>query len=122
MSHTPTIKRPTCIARQGDVYLIALPTNPGGGTSVPAAPDGSTVLAHGEVTGHRHRFEAGSPTTLRQTSEMGAERLLLDIGSGGAMLLHEEHGPIPMAARTVEVRIKHEYDPSVYGGSRRVED
>ena len=117
-------------ARQGDVLLVPVATL-AAGSPVPRDPDGSTTLAHGEVTGHRHRFADGERTTLRRDE---GDRLLLDIGPGGATLRHEEHGPATIepaatfAARqglppatAYEVRIERDYDPALHG-SHQVED
>jgi hypothetical protein len=70
--------------RQGDVLLVSTKNSSGEAEAI--ASDGSTVLAHGEVTGHRHRFERAAEahaltgTTVRQ----------LYVNVPG-MLLHEEH-------------------------------
>jgi hypothetical protein len=70
--------------RQGDVLLVG--SKLVNDQQEPAASDGSVVLAHGEVTGHRHRFERAAEayaltgTIIRQ--------LYVNVP---AMLLHEEH-------------------------------
>ena len=70
--------------RQGDVLLVA--SKAVEGTPEPAASDGSVVLAHGEVTGHRHRFERASEA---QALTGALVRGL--IVKSAAALLHEEH-------------------------------
>lgn len=71
--------------RQGDVLLVETGALEDTAAEQPAA-DGCTVLAHGEVTGHRHRFERAAEaralvgTTVRQ--------LYVRVP---CMLLHEEH-------------------------------
>jgi hypothetical protein len=70
--------------RQGDVLLVRAEKS--SGEAEPIASDGSTVLAHGEVTGHRHRFErAAEATALVGTS---VRQLYVNVPG---MLLHEEH-------------------------------
>lgn len=120
MKNTPAKTQNPALVRQGDVLLV--PTTRKGATPAPRDADGSTTLAHGEVTGHRHRFVAGSAVTLRQESEIPSDRFLLEVGPGGADLVHEEHSTIAVAPGTYEVRIQCEYDPAVHGGARRVED
>ena len=110
---------PTLVARQGDVGIFAHP-DLAATVRVPPDTDGSIVLARGEVTGHRHRFAPGSEVTLRVVDgDTLAERMLLDIGPGGAVLVHEEHAPVAVAPGTYEARIQRRYQ---YGASTRVED
>jgi hypothetical protein len=107
-------------ARQGDVLLVPTtdtPTKP-----APLDADGSATLAHGEVTGHRHRFEDGAAVTLSQGNFGREGGLILEVTSGDPVLRHEEHAPIPVPPGRYEVRIKCEYDPTVHGGARQVED
>lgn len=105
--------------RQGDVLLVPVKRHPEATGTPLRDPDGSTVLARGEVTGHRHRFAPGSATELRATTT--ADFTLLDVGPDGGQLVHEEHSTVPVPAGRYEVRIQREYDPPVHG-SRRVED
>lgn len=110
--------KPTLIARQGDVGIIAHPQLAATIAVLPD-PDGSAVAARGEVTGHRHRFDAADGVTLRcERVDTAADRLLAEIGAGGATLRHEEHGPIEIT-QPVELRIQRQYQ---YGRSARVED
>lgn len=117
MTKTKTIKT----YRQGDVLLIE--TKATLGAPSPVDPDGSVTLAHGEVTGHRHRF--AEPEGITLSSDLAAEgraaRMLVELGAGG-LLTHEEHAPIAIPKGTFEVRIKCEYDPAVHGGARQVVD
>lgn len=114
MSHP----RPVLVARQGDVGIVRhagiVPAQ-----VVPADPDGSAVVAHGEVTGHRHRFAPDQGVTLRcEQGDDLASRLLVEAGAGGATLRHEEHGPIVVESGDACVR-QVEYR---YGTASRVED
>lgn len=72
--------------RQGDVLLVA--TQRVTGEPEPIASDGCVVLAHGEVTGHRHRFERASEAQALAGS--GVRQLIVN---SAAALLHEEHSP-----------------------------
>ncbi len=62
--------------------------------------DGKIVLALGEVTGHHHRIEFAydklDPSQARLYRDPMTGAQLVDIGGGGATLLHEEHSPIPL--------------------------
>ena len=111
-------KFPTLVARQGDVGIIRNPKLVAT-IAIPADPDGSAVAARGEVTGHRHRFAPSDGVTLRcERPDTAADRLLADIGGGGATLRHEEHGDVPVQSGD-ELRIQRTYE---YGRSARVED
>ena len=105
--------------RQGDVLIVPTTLSP----IAPVKPDGdgSVTVAHGEATGHRHRFAEGSAVSL-SSSPSGVEAFILDITEGGGTLVHEEHAPIQIAPGRYAVRIACEYDPAVHGGARRVED
>jgi hypothetical protein len=70
--------------RQGDVLLVACKQS--GGEKEPASSDGCTVLAHGEVTGHRHRFERAMDAQALVGTNV--RQLYVNVP---AMLLHEEH-------------------------------
>jgi hypothetical protein len=69
--------------RQGDVLLVSA-SNAIDGEREPAASDGTIVLAHGEVTGHRHRFmDDGSIVASRAQRQLTLMR--------ASALIHEEH-------------------------------
>ena len=78
--------------RQGDVLLVRAQdqdaTEP---ESI--ASDGSTVLAHGEVTGHRHRLERASEAQALTGSRI--RQLLVGLD---APLIHEEHKTVVIPA------------------------
>ena len=72
--------------RQGDVLLVQIVSVETGETE-PKASDNSMVLAHGEVTGHRHRFlDDGSIVHGRANRQLTLMRT--------SALIHEEHAPI----------------------------
>lgn len=90
-------------ARQGDV-LVYRTTDPTVTTPKPIDPRG-VVLAEGEATGHHHRIKDPGVCSLR------AEGVAYDIVriELGALLEHEEHGPIPISPGTFESRIAREH-------------
>ena len=74
--------------RQGDVLAVKVPVLRTGNVVEPPAPDGSIVLAHGEVTGHRHRFEFMADAKLFSGGPVRQVEVVKP-----ATLLHEEHTP-----------------------------
>jgi hypothetical protein len=86
--------------RQGDVPLVPfLGTLEGLEAVEPTA--GKLILALGEATGHHHRIEGCSfsvdaPDNVRMFRDITTGAQILDIGGGGARLLHEEHDPIDL--------------------------
>ena len=88
--------------RQGDIYI----------ESVRCLPDGaikqfSTVLADGELTGHRHRI-----LDFRTASVFDARgEMFIDVVADRAEVVHEEHGPIMLNRGVYRVWRQREYDP-----------
>lgn len=73
-------------ARQGDVLLVESNKVIEGQPEARAA-DGAIVLAHGEVTGHRHRFVVGKDSG-EVIANKAARQLTLQRTTA---LVHEEH-------------------------------
>lgn len=88
--------------RQGDVFVIAVPSLPTG-----AREDRRPVLAEGEITGHAHRIQ--DPTSARVFSH--GSNLFLEVLAETATVIHEEHGPITVPRGGYEIRIQREYHP-----------
>ena len=99
----------TTQARQGDV-LVMRPLDgrqipPTGAVKLPRE-DGAVVLAHGEVTGHKHQMRDRNVCMLRAE---GLTYDLLRVNEGTiAKLVHEEHGMIQFAPGLYERRIQRE--------------
>ena len=96
--------------RQGDVFLqaAAIPE-----TAKPheTAKD-AVVLAHGEVTGHRHAFYSPRVCFFRETGSDGVARSFVRVsGDTPVPLQHEEHGSIDVPPGDWEVVIQREYHP-----------
>ena len=77
-------------------------------------PDGSVVLARGEVTGHRHRFTGDSGVLMFRDDALGRDLAELYVGhvtvpSAGANLLHEEHSTIALPPGTYRIRRQREF-------------
>lgn len=78
-----------------------------------------SVLAEGEVTGHRHLLAPGALTIqLEQATENGEVKYVRLNGLG--TITHEEHAPIMLPMGTYEVVRQVEYDP--VENNRRVTD
>jgi len=96
--------------RQGDVYFIPVDKIPSGGKKRE-----NGIAAYGEVTGHSHRLSEPS-MAIAQVIECG-DGLFLHVSdpgislTGGAMFLHEEHGPVTLPAGNYRIRIQREYSP-----------
>lgn len=85
---------------QGDVPMWSVPSIPDG-----AVPVESRVLREGEVTGHAHVVEGDAAVFA-----LGSD-LYLSVGVDGAVVVHEEHGTMPLAPGTYRVGGQREYDP-----------
>lgn len=94
-------------ARQGDVIIERVQRIPGKVTPV-ERDNGKVILAYGEVTGNSHAV-LDPDVELLSTAD-AAERFLR-VGSQGATVVHEEHGPITLAPGNYRVRIQREYSP-----------
>ena len=122
------------IYRQGDVFLIKVTGKaPKVGEEV-KREDGAVVLAHGEVTGHKHQIRSMECSLFalednRLTGEEAAQAIAR-IGGGlipdrlltvkaPVDLTHEEHSTIRLPKGKYIVRVQREYSP---GELRSVED
>lgn len=95
------------IYRQGDVLVRRVDSIPADVKEIPRE-DGSIVLAHGEVTGHRHAIAADTARFV--VNEQTAQRFL-DVEKRVA-LRHEEHGEIRLPVGKYEITIQREYRPA----------
>jgi hypothetical protein len=91
--------------RQGDVFITPV-------ESIPKAARGSPlrhgILAHGELTGHSHRLDDSRSAALFGGAN---HELFLDVGSGGARIVHEEHGTIVLPMGLYRAWRQREYTP-----------
>ena len=104
---------PTTLYAQGDIILElvedATPTQ-----VLPPDPDGATVLARGELTGHRHAFYGGA-TLFRDDAlarDLPADLYIghVKVSATSADLRHEEHATITLPAGTYRVRRQREWE------------
>lgn len=96
--------------RHGDVLIATTEKVPENARPLP-----SSVLAHGEVTGHSHRLE--TPESGRLWSV--GETLFLQVVEQSVRLIHEEHAPIELPRGIYRVWRQREYTPQ---GIVRVSD
>lgn len=93
--------------RQGDVLLV--PTDASSRAAVVKRDgDGSVTLAHGEVTGHRHRL-VDDHVALREPEARKTRHL--SVVKTEARLLHEEHSPITVRPGQYDLPRQVEYTP-----------
>jgi hypothetical protein len=101
--------------RQGDVFIESATGIPKGARPV-ARVQGRIILAEGEVTGHTHAV-LDREAELHSVSDQ--VDFWLRVGTGGAQVVHEEHGVITLPPGDYRVRRQREYAP---GEIRRVAD
>jgi hypothetical protein len=106
-------------ARQGDVLIERKAAEvPTAGLSPQPREDGGVVLAHGEVTGHKHQLR--NPGVCELRNESSGERILVVDVAG--LLEHEEHvPPIEIGAGHYEIVKQCEWDYTKEG-ARAVAD
>ena len=101
---------------QGDLLFERVNDICPSGSIVDAQPDGATVLAEGEATGHRHAIHD-------QVTMFRDDALARDIPDdlyvghvrvprGFARVEHEEHAPITLSEGTYRVRRQRELEPA----------
>jgi hypothetical protein len=100
--YTPT---PGTLYRHGDVLIRRLDTLPPN-----CSPKAGTTLAHGEVTGHSHRFAQAQAVQLWEQGNS----LYLEVRERSATLIHEEHRPIELPCGVYQVWQQREYRPDKY--------
>ena len=88
--------------RHGDVLIAPVGEIPAGAHARPGA-----TVAHGEITGHSHRFE--DPAAVRLYALAGD--LFVEVLTPAARIVHEEHGPISIPNGCYRVWRQREYSP-----------
>ena len=113
------------ILRQGDVLLQPIVTLPSSMTAAALDADKSATVAHGEVTGHRHRFEFQAAADGSSLSRIFMhpiapdEITAIELAEPQA-LVHEEHSTHQVSAGIWRVSRPYEYSGAEL--LRRVED
>lgn len=90
--------------RQGDILLVPVTSIPNGATQVHRT--GRLVIAEGEGSGHAHAMDE------EEVGEwlLGPDRFI-GVPEIGALLTHEEHGPIDLPGGAYRVVQQREYVP-----------
>jgi hypothetical protein len=100
---------------QGDLLIERVDDLEPSGTLVSPDATGATVLAEGELTGHRHAiFER--VTMFRDDAHAreipgGLYVGHIKVEGGAATILHQEHAPIALGEGTYRVRRQRELEP-----------
>ena len=92
--------------RQGDVLLVRRPAKPRGSGLLPRE-NGAVVLAHGEVTGHKHQMRGAQVTYYRDS---GHE--YVTVKGRPEPIVHEEHSAIPITPGDLELGQQVEFSPA----------
>jgi hypothetical protein len=101
--------------RQGDVLLTSELLS---GNSL-GAKQPHLILAHGEVTGHKHQITEGQAELYKKDGVLFLKDglkddvLFLQVFSETATLSHEEHKAIQIPCGVWMVRIQREYTPQL---------
>lgn len=109
------MKNKPIIIRQGDVLLQPIDKLPSSMQKSPLDADQSATLAHGEVTGHRHRFEfqaAADGSALSRVyvhPTVATEVAHVELQAPQA-LVHEEHLAHRLSAGVWRVSRPYEYE------------
>jgi len=100
---------------QGDLLIERVADVEPSGAMISADQTGATVLAEGELTGHRHaifeRVTMFRDDALAREIPAGLYVGHVKVTGGPATLLHEEHAPISLAEGTYRVRRQRELEP-----------
>ena len=99
---------------QGDLLIEKVEDVDPSGTIIEADVTGATVLAEGEVTGHRHAIY-DRVTMFREDALARDIPDGLYVGhvkvKGSAVIQHQEHAPIMLGEGTYRVRRQRELEP-----------
>ena len=105
----------TVMYAQGDLLIERVDDVCPSGTILAPDATGATVLAEGELTGHRHSiFEQVTmfrDDALARDVPGGLYIGHVKVGEGGANLVHQEHAPIMLEKGTYRVRRQRELEP-----------
>lgn len=105
---------PTLYA-QGDLLIERVADVAPTGAVISPSPSGETVLAEGELTGHRHAiFHAVTmfrDDALARDIPAGLYIGHVRVESDAVEVLHDEHDPIVLSRGTFRVRRQRELEP-----------
>lgn len=115
------------VYRQGDILIREVERIPLRRRRVEAGEPRTLVLAHGELTGHKHEIEAAPDEARLRTGKVETEageeeRTFLEVLSPSVALRHNEHATVVLPKGEYEVVRQREYDPAAARAARRVAD
>lgn len=100
---------------QGDILIERVDHAAPTGTLLHPDPDGASVLAEGEATGHRHaihdRVTMFRDDSLARDIPEGLYVTHLRVDGPSARLVHDEHDAITLPRGTYRVRRQREMEP-----------
>jgi hypothetical protein len=100
---------------QGDLLIERVGDVQPSGTMILPDATGATVLAEGELTGHRHaifeRVTMFRDDALAREVPGGLYVGHVKVEGGQATVLHQEHAPIALGEGTYRVRRQRELEP-----------
>ena len=100
---------------QGDLLIERVADVEPSGTILAPDATGATVLAEGEVTGHRHaifdRVTMFRDDALAREVPAGLYVGHVKVDAGSALIHHQEHAPINLEQGTYRVRRQRELEP-----------
>jgi hypothetical protein len=100
---------------QGDLLIERVADLEPSGTILAPDRTGATVLAEGELTGHRHaiydRVTMFRDDALAREIPTGLYVGHVKVAGGSALIHHQEHAPISLAEGTYRVRRQRELEP-----------
>ena len=100
---------------QGDLLIERVADLEPSGTILPSNTGGATILAEGELTGHRHaiheRVTMFRDEALAREIPAGLYVGHVKVAEGSAVITHQEHAPITLLEGTYRVRRQRELEP-----------
>jgi hypothetical protein len=100
---------------QGDLLIEKVDDIEPSGTILAKDATGATVLAEGELTGHRHaifdRVTMFREDALARDIPAGLYVGHVKVAKGAAVIEHQEHAPITLGEGTYRVRRQRELEP-----------
>jgi hypothetical protein len=100
---------------QGDLLIERVADADPSGTILAPDASGATVLAEGELTGHRHaifdRVTMFRDDALAREIPAGLYIGHVKVDGGSALIHHQEHAPISLGEGTYRIRRQRELEP-----------